>query len=340
MQMPPILMQLAWLSICWALLAMPLKVSAHELGHAQQIAPAQSSAEVERYLSEYRHTGNDAWLHAAEPFLWSPGTSQRADLALLRAWHAQAEHKFARALDEIEPLLAGGTRQPGLWLLHANLLRVQGRYAEARHSCREVLNVQILAGQLCLVQVDLAQGTPVPAPHADLFARLVDTSFSQTTDTGTQGWAFDVLAQLYASVDRLDEALVWAGRAYQAEDSIQRRAALTDLLLKAQQPRAALALVGEHPTAPALVVLRLAALKALGQLPQQSAEVARIHTAFQQQFTSGDYLHAREMALFYLQIMPRPALARQLALANWQHQREAEDRQLLLQTGGLQQVDG
>ncbi|MEQ9450456.1 MAG: hypothetical protein RJQ07_02630, partial [Pseudomonadales bacterium] len=313
---------------------------AHELGHAQQIAPAQSIAQVERYLSEYRHSGDDAWLHAAEPFLWSSGTSQRADLALLRAWHAQAEHKFGRALDEIEPLLAGGTRQPGLWLLHANLLRVQGHYAAARESCREALNVQILTGQLCLVQVDLAQGTPVPAPHADLFARLLDTSFRQTTDPGIQGWAFDVLAQLYASVDRLDEALEWAGRAYRAEDTIQRRAALADLLLKAQKPQAVLALVGEHTTAPALVVLRLSALKALGQLPQQSAEVARIHTVFQQQFTSGDYLHAREMALFYLQIMPRPALARELALANWQHQREAEDRKLLLQTGGLQQVDG
>ena len=45
-----------------------------------------------------------------------------------------------------------------------------------------------------------------------------------------------------------------------------------------------------------------------------------------------DWLHAREMARFYLDVVERPALARQLAEVNIKLQREPEDIRLFERT--------
>ena len=73
----------------------------------------------------------------------------------------------------------------------------------------------------------------------------------------------------------------------------------------------------------------LLALQQLGRLTPTDHLVVQLDRQFQHDIRHGDLLHAREMAWFYLDILPQPELAQWLIEQNWSIQKELEDRLLL-----------
>jgi len=57
--------------------------------------------------------------------------------------------------------------------------------------------------------------------------------------------------------------------------------------------------------------------------------IKNTHRQFTQWQQHKDFQHAREMAIFYLDVMPKPELALTLAKINLQNQQEPEDHALL-----------
>ena len=72
--------------------------------------------------------------------------------------------------------------------------------------------------------------------------------------------------------------------------------------------------------------------KRLNQLQPLQPIIAKTEQEFERWMAAEDWLHAREMTRFYLDVVSRPDVARRLALVNITLQREPEDLRLLERT--------
>ena len=124
-------------------------------------------------------------------------------------------------------------------------------------------------------------------------------------------------------------ARTWAQQAYTTNPTVQHTAQYAARLLDMGEAQAALALIDEDTTAPALVILRLRALQHIGPPAGFKSMVRHVDHHFRHDIAHGEFLHAREMLWFYLDVLPNHRLAKRLAAENWQQQKEIEDRMLL-----------
>ena len=107
-----------------------------------------------------------------------------------------------------------------------------------------------------------------------------------------------------------------------------------DLYLKEARYRDAMALTSKQESVPALAVRRLLAERGLGE--DISATVKQFDLRFRAWLAAHDYRHAREMAMFYLDLLPQLDIALQVAQKNATLQREPEDIELLHRARKLQ----
>ena len=137
-------------------------------------------------------------------------------------------------------------------------------------------------------------------------------------------WSFSVAGDAAASLDPLRAASLYRNSLAYAE-STQVRAALVDVLLRAGQIDRARAALDSGSGALPLAVRRMIVARREGREAELAREIAETDSRFRQWIGDEDWLHAREMARFYLDVLPRPALARRLAEHNLTLQREPED---------------
>ncbi|MEM6900809.1 MAG: hypothetical protein AAF583_13700 [Pseudomonadota bacterium] len=302
-------------------------VLAHGLHRGTEFPRVNSLDDVEQRLSAYRQSGDDALLEGvAAYFRRAVGTDQRE--RLLRVWHAQAMHRFSEASDLLAPLLAPGTADS--WLLAANLNRVIGKFSESELACREAGSSQPLLGQVCLLQTRTHQGRKPTAAALEKLEQLF-TLLDERSSIGYErkAWVLGVLANAHSLRGNDSKALMLSRSAFRVGRTVQNRAAYAYRLIADSQYQKALEIIGDRHAAPALVVLRLVALRRLNQLDRQSALVDKVDKQFRHDIAHGDLLHAREMATFYLEVKPDLERARFLAKQNWAVQKELEDRALL-----------
>ncbi|MEM7078702.1 MAG: hypothetical protein AAF513_08750 [Pseudomonadota bacterium] len=303
------------------------QVHGHTLAHEQSHPTPTTLEEVEARLLEYRATGDDGIIRSIDEF-FAGQVASTPEALLLRAWHAQAMHRFARAIEVLEPLLSSDHAHP--WLLTANLQRVMGHHSRSHEACRRVAATRPLLGRACILLNASQQGDSVAVIELQkLEALLVMMQSQRGLGTEDQAWLASVLADGYWGNDDLEQALKWSSRAFMLNPTVVHEAAYAERLLEVHAPLAVLDLIDAEAQAPALVVLRLRALQQAGRLKHAQAMVARVDRQFRHDIEHEDYLHAREMVWFYLDILPRPEIAKRLAAQNWLLQKELEDRRLL-----------
>ena len=112
---------------------------------------------------------------------------------------------------------------------------------------------------------------------------------------------------------------------YAITESTQVRAALVDVLLTSEKLKQAADVLNAGSGALPLDVRRLIVARRTGRENAVRAEIAAADREFRHWIADEDWLHAREMARFYLDVLERPALARRLAALNASLQHEPED---------------
>ena len=115
--------------------------------------------------------------------------------------------------------------------------------------------------------------------------------------------------------------------------SAQVKVAWADHLIATGRGDKVLQTVGTDETNLALLLRRFLALKEAGRLSEVKGEIHQLHHEFHHAISHGDFEHGREYALFYLDIYPRPSLAKTAAEGNYTNQREPEDLVLLKRAG-------
>lgn len=329
----------------------------HAAHHPARPRQVGSLDEVQQRLKQYQLTGDDSLLVQAQGYFEREGADTSPRAVLLRAWLSQAQHHFETASRQLEPLLHHGGSE--VWLLEANLQRIMGHYAASRSACRRVAMHHILLGRTCLLSTRLSAEPPAPfgsrsvAVHPgepasnESLGRMVREIESlqqvyrerKALHTSQQAWVAGVLADAYDNLGQLDRALHWSAAALETMPSVQYTARYAGLLLGGGQPQHALDVLGNHAGAPALVVLQLRALLNLGRTSEAQAQIAQVDAQFKAHIREGDFLHAREMSQFYLDILPDTDLAARLVKENWARQKEPEDLHLLARVERLE-TDG
>jgi len=160
---------------------------------------------------------------------------------------------------------------------------------------------------------------------------LQHPAYRQRKDHLTR-WAAGVAAELAAAQGLVVTADDLFRRALEEAPSVQIRAAWYDHLLATGRPASVVAAIDPQRSPMPLQVRRMIALKQLDRLVEAQPQIHYLDWEYRSAMAREEYLHGREMARFYLDVLPRPALAQTAAARNLDTQREAEDYALYQRT--------
>ena len=141
-------------------------------------------------------------------------------------------------------------------------------------------------------------------------------------------WSYSVAGDLAVAAGESDQATMLYQHSLALAERTQVRAALVDVLLsQADFENAWQALDDGSPALP-LLVRRLIVAKHLGRMHELQSMSSTVAQEFAVWIANEDWLHAREMARFFIDVLDQPDLARRLALINIGLQQEPEDQRL------------
>ncbi len=307
-------------------------INAHSVHHEHDKSPEKKSQnrttghqqQIDTLVKRYSLSGDDALLAQGWSLLKPNLTSNNLtphDL-LQAAWLSQAEHKFDTALIYIDKALQKHPRNVQAWLLRASIYTVQGNAAAARHACQQVsLDVSPVVAIACSSRLANTQ-----LEKQQAFDRLKPL-IKLPLDPDLKAWVNSIAADLARDSNQTEHADTLYRLSIKHFPSIQVRAAYADLLLSQARNEEVMHMIDSHEKTPALAVRRLLAAHASGLDIHQ--ELNRLDQLFRSWAKNNDFRHAREMAMFYLELGNDPQLAYKLATENIKIQQEAEDIQIL-----------
>jgi Tfp pilus assembly protein PilF len=369
----------AWLAMAMAFSASALATPIQPRSDAEVIEtlPLQSSVrqqarQLRRQLAQHPRNVHLA-LQTAQTYMdqaHQQGDARFAGLALgaLAAWdtssppsgHAtvptevlvtkatvlQHLHDFDAAQALLMRALKQAPRHAQAWITLATIHRVQGRYADSDRACAQVSAAgAALYGEACLAENQSLRGQQAEARRR--MQRLLASPAAQGPAGGS------VRQWLWTSVAELEER---AGQPVAAESAWKQalsegthgyvRIAWADFLLRQRRPLEVLAwLAGGSALPPEaeadapLLRLAIAAHQSGDpRAPSWQAEQARRFAASAAR-PEAARAHAREQALFALQVTRQPDLALRLAQDNLRQQREPLDLLILADAARAQATD-
>ena len=294
--------------------------------------PDRAAAFAERAIRESRRTGDPRYLGQARAALsafWSDSAAPPR-ITLLRATIKQSLHDFEGALVDLDALAKAGDDDPQVALTRGVVLYVMGRYGEARTSCNSLRAPSTaLAFIVCRGTIDSVTGKSKEA-YASLSAII-----SRTTDEsapGERAWALSTLGEIAVRTGNDGAAERHFRAALEADpDDLYTRAALSDLLLDLGRPSEVAAIVGPRLEDDGLL-LRLAIGEARSKSKPAKAHRELLAARHDASLARGDVVHRREQSRFELELRQDAARALELALANFEVQKEPWDVRLVLET--------
>jgi hypothetical protein len=285
------------------------------LAARQAITLARQTADV-RYLGRAQATLAPWWGRSDAP----------VELAVLQATVQQSRHEFAAAKTVLTQALQRKPQHAQGWLTLATLERVAGQYPAAMAACAQVTRTgAALYGAACQLETTSLQGKHDEARNG------LSALQRQTQDASTQAWLGSLLAESEERAGRDGAALAaYQASLAQAPDGYTALAA-ADLLLRTEQPGAALKMLADQPASDAVLLRRAYALKQQ-KIPQWQALASELQARFAALEQRGDdpATHARERALAYLWLEADAAKASQSAKLNLTLQKEPLDWWLAL----------
>jgi len=251
-------------------------------------------------------------------------------MLLFRADASQFLHDFESALKDLDAVLRTHPRRAQAWLMRANILQVQGQYAEARAAAVRLVTV---APQL--ISVGCASGlAAVTGSARQGYAVLEETlTRSSLAPASERRWAHTILAETAASLEQTFDAERHFRAALELEPQhAYTLAAYADFLMDQDRPMDVVrSLRGKD--GPESVLLRLAwAERTISPQGGSWRELAaRLRGRLESTDSRGEPLHRREYAMLLLRVLGQPRLALSEAKLNWETQKELADARILLE---------
>jgi hypothetical protein len=292
-------------------------------------APDDAAASVtlaQAYFDLALALGDPRYVGYADAIVARFGSKMTPDLLITRGMLQQYRHEFAGALTDFA---AAKSIDPDLAITHAwrgAIYLVQAKYSDAGQECAALLQMQravLYGGCTGLLQAYTGQ-------LASGYAAL-EQALATTRDDDRRRWL----------LTRLGEVAAWQGQSAKAErhyrdavalgqDDGYLLAAWADFLLDKQRPAEVVKLLATWEASDGLL-LRLAEAEAQLKLPAAAAHIQALDDRFAAAKLRGDTTHQAEEARFQLRLRNNPALSLQVAMANYQVQKEPRDVRILLE---------
>jgi tetratricopeptide (TPR) repeat protein len=282
------------------------------------ISVAQRCLQMARRNGDPRYTG---YAEAALAPWWNLSDAPTA-VRLLKAIVMQSVHQFSPALEELDNLAHIDPSNAQVWMTRASIFQVQGRYSEAKSDCEQLGALgRTVYSEACLSDL---QGLTGDAEAA--YAHLEQL---RQQNTPLAGWLNLMEAELMERQGHWREADRHFQDAVGANDDAYTRGAYADFLLDQSRPDEVIALLeGSERVDPLL--LRLALAYQQRQDARLAGAVRTLQARFDAARLRGDAVHMREEARFDLELVHDRPRALQLAVENWQIQKEPADLRILL----------
>jgi cytochrome c-type biogenesis protein CcmH/NrfG len=288
--------------------------------------PALAAGLAQRYIELGRAAGDPRYLGYAQAVLspWWREPAPPAPVLLLRATLLQSSHRFADALRDLHAVTRADPGNPQAWLTLATVQVVRGEYDAAVRSCGKLSSLAIpLASMTCLANARAASGHLAASER--LLALAVARSGESAPDNGLRLWALTLLGEMAA---RRGDAAGAEARYRQAlalaPGDSHLLGAYADLLLDQHRNADVQRLLRGHQRVDSLLLRHTLAAP-------QTAAIAELRARFDAATRRGDAIHQREQARFELNLRHNARGALQLALANWEVQKEPADLRILLE---------
>jgi len=278
------------------------------------IARARAGADL-RFLG-YAEALLAPWLARAAP---------PPEVLVLHAEILQSRHAFEASLTELDRALAMRPNDAQGWLTRATVLRVLGRFDDAKSSCDHLaLSTDAAVAGLCTESLRALSG------HLQEAYGAIRSLSPRTTEASA--WRFSELGEMAARIGDDAAAEQWFRSGLEgAPQDLYMRLALADLLLREGRPAEVLELLeGRETIEPALLRLVIAhrRLHDGAGAPLET----RLAAAFEVELARGEAIHRREQARYLLDVEGRSAAALDAARENWRVQREPDDALILLRS--------
>lgn len=282
---------------------------------------------AQAYFDLAQARGDPRYVGYADAVVARFAPQMTADLLVTRGMLRQYRHDFSAALADFAAALALNPERAGAHAWRGAIFLVAGQYNAARTECTALQHLQrdvLYGGCAGLLQAYTGQ---LAGGYATLQQALAGTR-----DADQRRWL----------LTRLGEVALWQGDSAKAEHHYREALALgqddgyllaawADFLLDTQRPAEVVTLLTPWEASDGLL-LRLAEAEVLLQLPSAGAHVQALDDRFAAAKRRGDTTHQAEEARFQGRLRKNPALAVQLAQANYHTQKEPRDARILLES--------
>ncbi|MEZ5513237.1 MAG: tetratricopeptide repeat protein [Steroidobacteraceae bacterium] len=263
--------------------------------------------------------------------------ADRAAVLVLQARLLQRRHRFADSLELLDRALALDPSLGDARLLRAGVQLTRGAHQVAGNDCRALLRQsELFAGSVCLAQVQAATGSVAQA--LELLDSVLPRGPQDAMSSGAAaqlGWALAVRAELAQLQGDLTGAQTDLQRAIELDPAAESaRVALADVLLATGKAQEVSRWLDLPQPSPAMLLRELQAFDQSGPLTSAGAERAKwlraaLDSVLALDAARGEHVHLREQAEAALLLDQQPCRARDLAMRNFELQRERPDIQLL-----------
>jgi tetratricopeptide (TPR) repeat protein len=292
--------------------------------------PATAIEAATTYLNLAREQGDARYagyaMGALQAWDATPLAETPPAVLVMRATVAQFLHDFDGAEATLKAALA---RQPGEaqgWITLATILRVRGRYNESDAACRALGRIgPALYGVACLAENAGLRGRHDEARDT-LEQLLASPALNGAAQAGTRQWLLTSVAEVEELAGRTAQADAAYRKAMAAQASGYLLLAYSDYLQRAGRHAEIPALLAKEARSDA-VLLRLAIAGAAARDKGAQAEADELRQRFEAAALrpGTTALHAREEAMFALDVQNDPQRALALARLNVGLQREPID---------------
>lgn len=305
----------------------------HHRRHREEPVASVDLAAIRALVLSFRETGDDSSLDVAwqmlEPALelerLTPGNTN-PDTLVSAAFVAQSRHDFDYSLQLLDQVLASDSRNDEARLLRASINLVRGNAGAAAKDCRRLRQASTLMRVTCSARVAVASGDCELA--LTRLQGVLNVVGAASLPSELLAWSYGVAGDLAICAAKAQSAVHSYEQSLRLAERTQVRAALVDVHISESNYESAWLSLDAGAAALPLLVRRLVVARRLGRVNELRSELRRVELEFEAWIRDEDWLHAREMARFYLDVIDRPGLARKLALINLVNQREPEDLRL------------
>jgi tetratricopeptide (TPR) repeat protein len=294
---------------------------------------------AQRYLDIGRANADPRIVSYAQAVLtpWLRARAPDPSALVLAATALQYLHRFEESLELLDRALLTQPANGQALLIRASIKQLQGRFEEARQSCRRLIeaNGQLIA-LICLTGIDSLTGK-LEASYLALRSVFHD---DPRLPSAIRVWALDELADMAERSGDARSAALYLIDALRADPaSGYTKAQYADLLLAAHRDDEVVQLLRADELQDNLLLrLAIAGTHLEGLAGRRWREMYRAR--YEAALRDGDFTHVREHARFLLAVEHDPSRALELAERDWGVQHEPADVRLYLAAAAAAQDTG